>query len=391
MSSKYSYIDINKNRKEIEISDELYNKAQQGLKDYNTSFSYIQNQEYYIWRQALKSYHLSTYDRQKKIQNWQQNITIWLVRSFVDVLISTVQEKPLTFIWTWINKKWVENKENILKTLAYISDVTWFHTQIKKTLANWLIIWEICMRVWYRKTRKQESVISIINDTYIEETIDIIEQSLPYAENVSIFNVFPDMYSWPLRYVTERWVVSYEEFIRTFWAMIRDKKNESPFLNDDFLKLLPINPNNADFTDYGNIVWQIHSKINEQFKSIDTYNQDQKFNTINTIDTPDKDWNVTDWLIEFLITYYPNRIVLSANWYPVYIWPNIYWFIPYVIKAANETDLRFWEWVPYMMKWIEDVGNSFMNNYLDSARSIANPTLVVNKNLLINEDEIEDW
>jgi len=43
-----------------------------------------------------------------------------------------------------------------------------------------------------------------------------------------------------------------------------------------------------------------------------------------------------------------------------------------------------------MLKPIEDVANSFINNYFDSARAIANPTLVVNKNLMINDEELED-
>jgi hypothetical protein len=43
-----------------------------------------------------------------------------------------------------------------------------------------------------------------------------------------------------------------------------------------------------------------------------------------------------------------------------------------------------------MLKGLEDVGNSFINNYFDSARSIANPTIVVQKNLMINDEELED-
>ena len=77
--------------------------------------------------------------------------------------------------------------------------------------------------------------------------------------------------------------------------------------------------------------------------------------------------------------------------FSVYIGQNMYWFIPYVIKASNETEARFWEGIPYLLKWLEEVWNSFVNNYFDSARSIANPTMVVNKNLMIDDNELEDW
>jgi len=39
-------------------------------------------------------------------------------------LVASLNEKPLVFVATAINKKGAENKENILKTLNYISDVS---------------------------------------------------------------------------------------------------------------------------------------------------------------------------------------------------------------------------------------------------------------------------
>lgn len=379
---------------EVVLDESLTNLVEQAKTDFNTSKNYIMSYEYNIWQRAFKSYHLSTYDRKVKLwsQNWKQNITIWLVRSFVDVLKSTVKEKPLSFYWSWVNKLWISNKEYILKTLNYISDVSWFHTQLKKTMWDWLLTWEICLRVWYVKTQDKEKIVSIANWSSIEETYIPEEKNYPYATNVSIFNVFPDPYSWPLRYVTERWVIPYENFIETFWHLIRYKKNNSPFKWDEFLKTLPINSNWADFTDYWNIVNQIHNKINEEFKAQDQYTKSStQQNNTNSLTNFDEDITLTKWLIEFKITWYKTRIILLANNYPVYIWENIYWFIPYVIRASNETDARFWEWIPYLLKWLEDVWNSFINNYFDSARSIANPTIVANKNLLINDDQLEDW
>ena len=379
---------------EIELEDTLQNQKIQADIDYDTSKSYIDAHEKYIWRWGFKSYHMSTYDRQAQLwkEFWKQNISIWLVRAFVDVLKASVKEKPLVFIWTWINKKWVENKDKILNTLSYISDVSWFHKQLKKTMWDWLLTGMICMRIWFKKTKNTEKIISIVNWQPIEETIKMEEMNYPYAANVPVFNIFPDPYSWPLRYVTERWVVWYENFIETFWHLIRSKKNKSPF--KEHLEFITINKNwNVDFWDYWNIVNQVHQKKNDEYRKQDFYNKNtndlwqKTTRNINYEDDP----KLTEWLIEFKISWYKSRVVLIANWFPVYIWDNPYGFIPYVIKAANETDSRFWEWLPYLIKPLEDVWNSFINNYFDWARALAQPTFVANKNLMINDTQLQDW
>ena len=378
----------------IDLSQELENQKLQADKDYITSKSYIDVHEKYIWRAWFKSYHMSTYDRKaqfKENELWKQNISIWIVRAFVDVLKASVREKPLVFIWTWINKAGIENKENILNTLKYISDTTWFHTQLKKTMWDWLLTWMICMRVGYKKTNKTEKIISIVNWVPMEEEIEMEKLNTPYAVNIPVFNVFPDPYSWEIRYITERWVVWYEEFIENFWHFIRSKKNKSPF--KDYLEYLPVNQNwNVDFWDYWNIVNQVHQKKNLELQQQDFYNRNtndfqQSPSNINYED----DKNIVEWLIEFKITWRKSRVVLIANGYPVYIWDNPYGFIPYVIKAANETDSRFGEWLPYLIKPLEDVWNSFINNYFDWARALAQPTFVANKNLMINDQQLQDW
>lgn len=389
----YSYINKDKNRKEIEITEKQMHLVNQAEKDFETSNKHIRNEEFYIWRASLKSYHLSTFDRKVALweDTWKQNITIGLIRSFVDIMVASLNEKPLVFTWTAVNEKGGENKENILKTLNYISDVSGFHRQLKDTMANWLIIWEICMRVWYMKTKKTETYVSVADNNIIEEVVEVDEKDFPYAVNVSIFNVFPDPYSGPLRYITERSVVSYAEFIEVFWNTIRSKKNKSPFKWDDFLSLLPINPNASDFEDYWNIVNQIHEEVNKDFMNKDNFKTPGQMRMDSISWTPlDEDPAVIEWLIEFKATWYNGRLIIQANGYPVYIWANPFGFIPYVVKAANQTKARFWEGIPYMLKGLEEVGNSFINNYFDSARSIANPTMVVQKNLMINDDELED-
>lgn len=395
----YNYEDIDKSTKQITLTWELCDYAKQALKDYSLSFKYIQSQEYNLWRSALKSYHMSTYDRksQPNFKKWQHNISIGLVRSFIDVLIATVQEKPLTFIGTPINQKGLENKENILKVLNYVSDVTGFHRTIKKALANGLIFWEIALRVWYLKTQKAQDILHIVNDNTIkrvEVLSDYEDADFPYANTVSMFNIFPDPYSWPLRNVTERWVVDYKKFMETFWQLLSSEENKSPFWKESFLKLLPLNKNTADFSDYGSIENEIHQKANEEALDKDKFGiventQGKRRDIVPTWMTADQDSDVTKWLIEFLYTTYDSQIVLHANGYPVYIGINTFWFIPFVIKASTHTDARFWEGIPYLIKQLEDVANSFTNAKFDWARKLANPTFIAPKNLLINEHELE--
>ena len=96
----YSFQDKDKNRKEINVGDDDQALVNQAQKDFDTSNKHIRNEEFFIWRAALKSYHLSTFDRKVQLgsNNWKQNITIGLVRSFVDIMVSSLNEKPLVFI-----------------------------------------------------------------------------------------------------------------------------------------------------------------------------------------------------------------------------------------------------------------------------------------------------
>jgi len=378
----------------IQLGWDLLEIKKQAEKDYTTSKNYIDWHEKFIWRAGLKSYHLSMYDRKVVLWDkwkWKSNISMWLTRAFVDVLVAALNEKPISFLWTWINELWIQNKEKILDTLKYISDTTGFHFEMKKMLKDWLNTWTICARIWYKKTKKSEPIISIINWKQVEETIETTEMNLPYATNLSVFNVFPDPYTWPLRYVTERWVIPYTEFIEIFWHLIRSKKNKSPFKK--YVEYLSWNEMSwTDKSDYWNVVNQIHQKRNEELRLQDFYLR----NTTDTHtanlrgSTYDEDTELTGDLIEFKLTTYKSRIVLIANWYPMYIGENIYWFINYIVTAANG-ETRFWEWIPYLTKPLEDAGNSFLNNYIDWARSIAQPTFVANKNLMVNDNQLQNW
>jgi len=357
-SKEYKYVGLDNKEEKVILPKELADQAIQATKDFDTSYRYIQSQYYYTWRYALKAYHLSTFDRKTILKPWQSNIAVGLIRSFVDVLVAAVQERPLSFIGTPINKKGLENKDNIIQALDYVADVTSFHRTIKQTLKDGLILGTVCLRVGYIKTKKTTKITSMINDKAVETVVETADEDIknyPYAKSVPIFNIYPDPYTGKLRYITERGVISHLEFMETFGAMINSKENKSPFKTSKFLMALPKkeNENQASFIDNGIITNQIHQKVNEECRERDKFSLQTGFNradTSNQTSTQDEDNDVTNGLIEFKYTTYDDRIILHANNYPVYIGINFFGFINYVIKSAGGDQMRFGEGIPYMMK-----------------------------------------
>jgi hypothetical protein len=95
-------------------------------------------------------------------------------------------------------------------------------------------------------------------------------------------------------------------------------------------------------------------------------------------------------MIEWRYYVRNDQIVLMANNYPVYIGPNTFGFIPYVIKPATSSKVRMGcEGIPYLLSGFEEAVNSFLNNYIDSARSVATPSFTVLKGLLMNPSQVE--
>jgi len=389
-AKQYTILDKSKQIITVELDDTNSALVVQAESDFNKAKEYIFSREYYIWREWFKLYHLSTKDRKEAIwEDWKSNLASWLTRWFVDIMVSSLQDKPLSFWVKWINKKWFDNSTKIKDVLDYVSDRTNFHTQIKQAYKSWLITWNIAFRVWFKDIKKQEKYYDVIWWEVIEEIIENDEIKIPYAEEVSVFDLFPDPYTWNLRYITERQVLSYEQFIAVYGGLIRDTDNKSKFKNDKFLETLLLNWDLADKQDYWDIVEQIHKWINSDFKEWDSYEKPKNTSAASTLTWDDKE--LTKSLIEVKATWYKTRLIITANWYPVYIWKNPYWFIPYVYKASDNSKVRFGEWIPYVVWDIDKVKTSSTNSVVDWVRSIANPTIVAQKNLLINEYELEDW
>ena len=97
---RYQYITQNsKQYKEeyITLTPEQYTIIERADKNYSSSKSWIHQKYVYIWKFAYKSYHLSTADRRRYLKDWQSNIAFGLIRSFIDVFVSTLTERPITF------------------------------------------------------------------------------------------------------------------------------------------------------------------------------------------------------------------------------------------------------------------------------------------------------
>lgn len=390
----------NGTQKEVNLSDELTAEVKQARRDYDTAFKFIITQNYYIWKYAYKSYHLSTLDRKAgaNLKNWQSNIHSGFIRSFIDVFTSSLSEKPLTFFGSAYNEEGLRNKDNILHALTAIADKSKFHSEMRSGLEEGLKTGTFAYRIGYKKQGKKTTIPTIVDNMVIDKTIETEPADYPYAKSIDVFNAFPDpQNTGELRYMTERDVTSYGEFMETWGNLINSKDNKSPLKDPDFLKALadPKNTNSADFQDFGAIRDQIYQKINDELRRTDSYErafgQMNFANYASTNETPNDDSEVTRGMIEWKYYTRKDTIVLFANNYPVFIGPNKKGFINYIVKPATSSKVRMGcEGIPYLLRGFEEAVNSFLNNMIDSGRAVATPTFTVIKGLLVNEYQLEN-
>jgi hypothetical protein len=143
MSSKnYTIYSFDKKGKatteQVVLSDELQSKADEAKTRYETSKSWIHKRYVYIWMFSMKSYSLSTEDRGKHLKSWQSNIAFGLIRSFIDVFVSTLTERPISFRAQGLNEDGIRNAQNIEHALAVTADVTGFQKESRSALKEGL-------------------------------------------------------------------------------------------------------------------------------------------------------------------------------------------------------------------------------------------------------------
>lgn len=398
-SYTYTKIDPRNKREKVHLSlkPEDQSLVDRATKNYESSKSWIHQKYVYIWKYAYKAYHLSTHDRQKVLKTWQSNIAWGLIRSFIDVFVSTLTERPITFSVYGLDEIGIQNADSIKYALAATADATWFQKESRYAMKEGLKTGTFAFYVgMLPDSKKKEMEVATNDQANPVEKITYQNQIglFPYAKALDVFNVFPDVYNGTMRHCTWRQVTSIEGFIQNFDILISDPENRSPF--KDIVPLLTSkeNQNGADFKDYAVIKDQIHQQINYDFSTEDAF--PDIFSNIDNAPprvwaSQDQDPEVTEGLIEYRFYAETNNIVIHANNYPVYIGPNPYGFIPFVLSSTtDEKRVIGCEGIPYLLSGMEKTLNSYMNNYLDNVKATATKTYIVRKGLFSDEDALEN-
>lgn len=100
MEKTYQYTDSSNQLQTLTINNkDLISDIDEADKNYRISKSIIHAELIHIWNWSLRAYHMGVRDREIRAQlkKWQSNIAFGLIRSFIDVFISTLTEKPVTF------------------------------------------------------------------------------------------------------------------------------------------------------------------------------------------------------------------------------------------------------------------------------------------------------
>lgn len=377
---------------EVTLNEEQTAIVTQAESDYIVARDYILSECYYIWRHAYKTYHLSTKDRESRLakQPWRSNIPFGYIRSFIDVFTSTLSERPLIYTATALDEKGLDNKQDIIDFLSTISDMNGFNRESKKILAEWLKTGTFAVRVNYRPPVTPVSYTYLYNNLPIEDTYTPDIGDIPYAEHVDVFKLFPDPGTGNLSFVTERDVVTIDAALRMFSGLINHKSNTSPLNTPDLVKNITLNLNGADLDDYGSVRNEVHAEVNSKMRAEDVTALNTpstaRSTTSTSSATADRDSRLNANRIEYKYYVTNARIILFFNNYPVYIWPNIYGFIPYVIKPTSNADIRIGvEWIPYLLRGVEKGINGYMNFYLDNVNFISQPNYVATKGSVFDE------
>lgn len=134
MDKTYQYTDSKKENKILTITDaNLVSDILEADKNYRISKSIIHAELIHIWNWSLRAYHMGVTDREIRAQlkKWQSNIAFGLIRSFIDVFISTLTEKPVAFAVKGLTEEGTANAQDILHAFATAADVTGFQEEAR--------------------------------------------------------------------------------------------------------------------------------------------------------------------------------------------------------------------------------------------------------------------
>lgn len=147
-------------------------------------------------------------------------------------------------------------------------------------------------------------------------------------------------------YVCERKVTNINAFMKIFSSMIEREDNEIKINIKDVPWILQ-NKNTADFVDYGNIRNQIFQNQNLMAFAADSLYNSQRIERLPAVVGETR---TEQNQVEYILTTYEDRIMLSGNGYPMYAGKNFYGCINYTIGQAYETRELISEGVPYLLQ-----------------------------------------
>lgn len=400
MEKTYQYTDSSNQLQTLTINNkDLISDIDEADKNYRISKSIIHAELIHIWNWSLRAYHMGVRDREIRAQlkKWQSNIAFGLIRSFIDVFISTLTEKPVAFAVKWLTEEGTTNAQDILHAFATAADVTWFQGEARIAMNEALKVDVFSFEIGIlpsAKTRKYTVIGKNEDGTPNVKEVEYADNvwDFPFAKYVPIFELFPDPANSRPRYVTRRSVVSHKSFMQSFGDLISSTDNElGASTIEELVKCLPINANAADKNSYNNARNIVHRDYNIKFRATDVSQYDANGNFSPESASSINNTEVTAELIEYKYYTTENRIVLMANDYPVYIGINPFGFIPFEIMSASDPQYVLdCEGVPYKLAGLSDTMDSFMNNYIDSARAIATPTFVGLKWAFLDEESLKE-
>ena len=169
--------------------------------------------------------------------------------------------------------------------------------------------------------------------------------------------------------------------------MIMSEDNEMSFKKEDLADILT-NRNKADYQDFGNIRDMIYRSHNEILsKSCSFYKNNRGTSTASTV-SGTEDGKIDN--VEYKLCEYEDRIILIANNYPVFIGPNKNQKIMFkAVQAYNGRGL-YTESPALLLSGLEDIEMSFLNNYVDNARSAAQSRWMGSRGDFTGTPDIED-
>lgn len=377
-----SYKDKSWNEQRLNIPTELYNRGKQAVIDYEKSKRYIDDHYIHLWNKGIKSYMLFTGDRQAYIKDWQSNARLGMIRSNIDTYISFLENVPLQFITNGINETAYQvplGREKVGKSrLEYVKDFVNFvgqFTKFNEQASLWLIegaqIGVANFQTLYHDYKiegEKKSIITMINGEFKEIQINNEQTSTPYTIAVDPYEIFPDIYSGKNpRNVSRRFITSQESFIDSYGVFILSEKNElSKIITKEVLAELMINHEHAHWDTFSTIRDEILNYENKKVAEQDTIYKTLRQNNVSAEAANSEEKR--KGLVEALYTEYADKIVIHVNGYVVCIMDNPNSKVMFDFVQAYHTRSLLSEGPAYLQFGLEDLQDSFFNNYIDNAR-----------------------